>query len=238
MIAGLQKCGLIDTYQLVYYNSFKENQYKEIIIIKYRKTYKNLEMPINYALGKIYRLDCEGLTYIGSTSQPTLAQRLAGHRKDWFYESAKKNCSSKPLFDLGDPIITLIENYPCSNRDELHMRERYWYEQIQCINARKPYSSDEEKKINKAECDKKYRESHKEEKAKQDKEYREANIEHIKEVKKSITKKIKKYYLKNIIKIMNRTKINSYKSKKKGMKRIKIKSYSSVKNIEKLILNI
>eukprot|EP01040_Poterioochromonas_malhamensis_P000307 gene307-329_t len=39
-------------------------------------------MPVNYQLGKIYRIHCNvtNKDYYGSSAEPTLARRLAGHR--------------------------------------------------------------------------------------------------------------------------------------------------------------
>jgi hypothetical protein len=97
-------------------------------------------MPINYQLGKIYKIECNitGLVYVGSTCEPILARRLAGHLKS--YKCYLKNngktsyISSFEIIKNGDYDIILIEKCPCDNKDELHARERYHTNQIECVN--------------------------------------------------------------------------------------------------------
>ena len=91
-------------------------------------------MP-NYALGKVYKITGGGLTYIGSTCEPTLARRLAGHVGDY---KQGKNISSRIIIETGQYEITLIELYPCSSRDELRARERFHVEQNVCVNKNMP----------------------------------------------------------------------------------------------------
>ena len=82
----------------------------------------------DYSKGKIYRLDCLALSYVGITVN-TLKHRLGEHRRQ------SNRCSSKKLFGLGEPvIITLIEDFPCETLKELMVRERYWINQIKCVN--------------------------------------------------------------------------------------------------------
>ena len=82
-------------------------------------------MENKYSHGKIYRIWnlINDEFYIGSTAQE-LHKRWSDHRKD-----AKKINKKMKLFDemnkLGHEVfkIELVENYPCSSRDELHRRE-------------------------------------------------------------------------------------------------------------------
>ena len=94
---------------------------------------------MDYANGKIYRIICEetGRQYIGSTCS-TLTKRLSGHKR-------RKTCSCK---DFINPKIILIEDYPCERKDQLLMRERYWMENLECVNIRRSIISEEERKIN------------------------------------------------------------------------------------------
>jgi len=104
-------------------------------------------MP-NYLKGKIYKLICDDpeLVYYGSTTQKYLSKRLGQHRE--------LKCSSKEMFLYGNVKIILIENYPCSSRDELVARERWFIENNNCINKRvvgrttKEYRKDKAKERN------------------------------------------------------------------------------------------
>ncbi len=47
---------------------------------------------VNYQQGKIYKIEANGLKYIGSTCEPTLARRLAQHKgsyKSWLRGNKK-----------------------------------------------------------------------------------------------------------------------------------------------------
>lgn len=98
-------------------------------------------MP-NYQNGKIYRIDGNGLTYIGSTTEP-LNRRLNKHRG---YIKYNRYCSSSKTFGNGNETIKLIENYPCNNKKELIEREYYWYTQIINCNDISPKQQKNEKR--------------------------------------------------------------------------------------------
>ena len=83
---------------------------------------------VNYQLGKIYKIfdldtnEC----YIGSTCEPTLAQRLAKHVANHkaYTKGTGGHCTSYSIIEKDDYDsydILLIENYPCNSRDELHV---------------------------------------------------------------------------------------------------------------------
>ena len=106
---------------------------------------------VNYQNGKIYKIVCRitGEVYIGSTCEPTLARRLAGHRyncKSYGEINRKSYCSSFSIILRGDYYIELVENYPCSNNDELRKKEREWYDTMGSNNAQRPYISKDELK--------------------------------------------------------------------------------------------
>lgn len=107
---------------------------------------------VNYTLGKVYKIVCNvsGEIYIGSTTQPTLAMRLATHKQQ------TNTCKSKQIIARGDYSIILIENFPCNNRDELHSRERHYIDTNCCINKKKPLTALERETYSKD-----YRKSHK-----------------------------------------------------------------------------
>lgn len=97
-------------------------------------------MP-NYELGKIYKIVdyTNDNIYVGSTAEPTLARRLAGHRssyKFWLKGSTVK-ASRLTSFDIlknDNYNIVLLENWPCESKDQLCAREQIWMDQIDCIN--------------------------------------------------------------------------------------------------------
>ena len=94
-------------------------------------------MP-NYQLGKIYRIVCNttGLNYYGSTCEPTLARRLAGHRTAFkkFKEGKFGNLSSFKCLENENYEIVLVEIFPCNTKMDLHKRERFFIENNDCVN--------------------------------------------------------------------------------------------------------
>ena len=82
-------------------------------------------MP-DYSLGKIYAIRSANTdqVYIGSTVQP-LYKRFHVHKWDYnrYKETGKKGTRSFLIFKEGDAYIELVENYPCSDRNELNRRE-------------------------------------------------------------------------------------------------------------------
>ena len=94
-------------------------------------------MP-DYQLGKIYKIECNVTekVYIGSTCEPTLARRLSGHITDYnkYLKGTYHYVSSFDVLRNGNYDIVLIESYPCTSKDELHARERYHTNNIDCVN--------------------------------------------------------------------------------------------------------
>ncbi len=103
----------------------------------------------NYQLGKIYKLTGNGFIYYGSTCQP-LEKRLSCHRNHhlcylggkYHYVTSFKCFENNNL----DYVITLVENYPCNNQQELFTRERYFIENNECINKYIPTRTSEQYK--------------------------------------------------------------------------------------------
>jgi hypothetical protein len=90
-----------------------------------------------YQRGKIYKLVLNDLVYIGSTCQ-ALCARKAGHGseyKRWVNGKVNFN-TSYLLYDQGEPKIVLIENVPCSSKEELHAREQHWIDNTECVNKK------------------------------------------------------------------------------------------------------
>jgi len=109
---------------------------------------------VDYSKGKIYKIvvnntDEEYRPYIGSTTKEYLSQRFVSHKGDYSrYKNGKHHpISSFILFDkygIENCEIVLIENYPCTTKDELRARERYWFDNIENCNICKPALTDYE----------------------------------------------------------------------------------------------
>ena len=116
-------------------------------------------MP-DYQLGKIYKIECNvtGKVYIGSTCEPTLARRLAGHVGDYkrYLKGIYPYVSSFDVLQNGNYDIVLIESYPCNSKDELHARERYHTNNIEYVNKIKGQGMTNE--LGEKEYQKQYRE--------------------------------------------------------------------------------
>jgi len=98
-----------------------------------------------YTNGKIYKIESPNheKCYVGSTCTK-LCARLAKHKNSYkaFKEGKRKhNMASSEIIEAGDPFITLIENYPCNNKEELLKREREWFEKLDCVNIKYPLRS-------------------------------------------------------------------------------------------------
>ena len=119
---------------------------------------------IDYQQGKIYKIDCNvtGKVYIGSTCEPILARRLAGHVGNYrcYLNGTSNYVSSFDILQNEDYDIVLIESYPCNSKDELHARERYHTNNIDCVNKIKNQGMKNE--IGEKEYKKQYREKNKE----------------------------------------------------------------------------
>lgn len=125
---------------------------------------------MDYKNGKIYRLVYGDKQYVGSTTQP-LYKRRHEHKLAW--QRGDTRTTSSILFeeahkDNGEVEIVLIEEFPCTNRDQLRQRERHWFENIEggCINKRIPITTSQE---------------HKEKNRKRNTKYREANRQNIRQ---------------------------------------------------------
>lgn len=134
---------------------------------------------VNYQLGKIYKIVCNvtGNIYIGSTCEPTLARRLAGHRYSYkSYLNGKHDyVTSFKIIQNNDYDMVLIESYPCETKDQLHARERYYIESIECVNKNIPHSTPKESV-------KKYYENNKKQIQEYNKEYQKQYYQQNKEI--------------------------------------------------------
>ena len=107
-------------------------------------------MVSDYSKGKIYKIYNEGLEdicYIGSTIKE-LKERLNGH-KTKSNQTKSNQYASSILFEEGNnPIIELLENFPCENKSQLLERERYWMDKYpDVVNKNRPLLTIKEKKL-------------------------------------------------------------------------------------------
>jgi hypothetical protein len=148
-------------------------------------------MPVDYSLGKIYKIVGNGKIYVGSTCERLLCQRLAGHRREYrLYISEKgNNVTSFECISDPDCYIELLEVCPCSCKDELLKCEGKWIRDLECVNrivvgrTKKEYYEENKEAI--LEKCKAYREANPESTAERKKAYREANKEVILEKEKA-----------------------------------------------------
>jgi len=106
--------------------------------------------------GLIYEIVCNETQerYIGSTFQPTVARRISKHR-----DKSSRQCSSMQIIERDNYSYGLLETVNVNSRDELRMKEREWFDKLECINKNRPFRSEEEKQ----KFYKEYNDSHKEE---------------------------------------------------------------------------
>jgi len=184
-----------------------------------------------YLNGKIYKIVCNktNLVYIGSTVEKYLCNRLKGHRKHYneFLNGKNHYTSSFKILENGDYYIELVESYPCNSKDELLVRERYYFDNIECVNKFKPLITDDEKK----EYRKEYRQVHKEKMKEYLKKYYKEHDGEIKEKQKKnyqnnkeeIKEQVKQYYEDNKEKINEHKKQHYQTNKEKISENKKIK---------------
>ena len=186
---------------------------------------------VNYNNSKIYKLVCDdvNLVYYGSTTQ-RLSQRLYTHK------SRHNKCSSKKLFDVGNVKIILVEKYPCSDKQEMESRERYYIENNKCVNQVIPTRTRNEwLKDNKNYYKQKSQEyyyKHRQQICKTE-EYKQKKQEYYYKNQETILEKQKETYNNNKEKfkqkqrewyVKNKEKINEKRRMKRKQERDKIKS--------------
>jgi hypothetical protein len=130
-----------------------------------------------YVRGKIYKIICNttGLVYIGSTCKPRLCQRLASHVSNYksFIAGNYHYVTSFKIIENGDYQILLLEEYPCSSKDQLKVVEaKHIRELDSCVNKNIPGRTMKE-----------YNEDNKDHLKEYRREYREANKDNIKKNK-------------------------------------------------------
>ena len=91
--------------------------------------------------GKIYRIDCAGKFYYGSTCAD-LDLRLAQHRINAEIHPNRKIYAHINAAGWPHAQISLVEDYPCASRTALIQRENFYVRQYindaNCLNVQRP----------------------------------------------------------------------------------------------------
>jgi predicted GIY-YIG superfamily endonuclease len=129
-------------------------------------------MP-DYQQSKIYMIRSESanLTYYGSTTSP-LSHRMGQHRETKKrHENGKYHyVTSFKVMEHNDYQITLVEKYPCNDKEELNARERWYIANNECVN-----------KVHPGRTHREYHEDNRETILEKKKIYREENLDKIRE---------------------------------------------------------
>ena len=154
-------------------------------------------MP-DYSKSKIYKIVCNetGETYYGSTTV-LLSQRIGKHR-------LYTGCSSWCIIERGNYDYSLIEEFPCESKEQLHKRERWYIENNDCVNVRVEGRTQKE-----------YQNANKEKIQERKKQYYQANKEKIQEYYQANKEQTKQYYQANKEKIQEYREANKEKIKEK-----------------------
>lgn len=93
-------------------------------------------MPVDYSLGKIYKIVGNGKVYVGSTCERLLCMRFSQHRRNYNKWLNGKDHYVTSFECLEDPEckIELLEMCPCSTKDELRKCEGKWIRDLDCVN--------------------------------------------------------------------------------------------------------
>ena len=149
-------------------------------------------------IGFVYKITDNtcGSVYYGSTIT-TISRRMVQHRSDYKRWVGGKGggCKSFDIIKNEDYSCSHVEQVEFENKMELHMRERWYIENNECINKLIPARSQDEKIENQKvyydknkeqilEKKKEYYERNKEQICEQRKQYRQRNKERIREYKK------------------------------------------------------
>ena len=178
-----------------------------------------------YQNSKVYKIISNSnpdLVYYGST-YCKLSNRLAKHKSSYklYLKRNLKYMTSFLLVKLDDCKIILVEKYPCIDKEELRMRERFYIENNPCVNKNIPSRT-------RKEYSKIYRENNIEKEKERHKKYRENNIEKEKEYSKiyrednreKLKENSRRYYENNREKERERSK-NYYENNKEKLNKKK-----------------
>jgi hypothetical protein len=114
----------------------------------------------DYSQGKIYRICLPGMEefcYVGSTYQ-NLNERLWDHKYSATSDKVHYKFASCIFFtEDNEPIIELLEEFPCETKQELLAREKIWCDKYpDRVNKNPPILTEEERLIRSREISLKY----------------------------------------------------------------------------------
>ena len=155
----------------------------------------------DYLHGKIYKLVSNQTNdiYIGSTKS-SLATRFACHK--YSYKKGERITASH-LLQYDDVRIELLEDYPTTSQYFLHLRERYWIQELKCVNfilpTRTKQEYEEDRAVNKEQLNNNEEDNstkpllQRRTKQEYGKEYREINKERLKKYREDNSAVAKQY---------------------------------------------
>ena len=164
-------------------------------------------MP-NYQDAKIYKIvnPENNLVYYGSTTYKNLNCRFSQHKQIF------NSCSSRYLFIEGTQYIELLENFPCENKKELELKERWYIENNECVNQYIPGRNRQERYESTVEERKVYYQKNKT-------KIMEQHKKNYMLTKEKVLKKKQKYYEENKKVILEKQKIQYENNKERINKR-------------------
>lgn len=139
----------------------------------------------DYNKTKIYYIAVGDDCYYGHTTM-SLAKRRNCHQGDFVAKPHRKIYKAMREAGMDQYNITLVhvEDYPCANRYEATLREKYWKNRGGTLNQIEPVVTPEERKRNRTEQSRRHRERDPEATAIYQRAYRKAHKDHIKANKK------------------------------------------------------
>jgi hypothetical protein len=170
-------------------------------------------MP-KYENAVIYKLCCKDPSikdeYYGHTTNKT--KRKQGHKDECYNENRKGH--NLPVYQFiranggfNNWSMIVVEEYPCENKNQAELRERYWIETQQAtLNKNIPTRTSQEYNQEHKEEHKQYYQEHKEERTQYLKQYYQEHKEELvekqkqynREHKEEISERSKQYYEENI----------------------------------------
>ena len=90
--------------------------------------------------GIVYEIVCNitGERYIGSTTSKYLSSRISHHRHQ------QSTCCSKEIINRNNYCYNILETIIINNIKELRIKEREWFDKLDCINIKPPYVTESE----------------------------------------------------------------------------------------------
>jgi len=185
---------------------------------------------MDYKNSVIYKICCKDSSikdcYVGSscshTSRKSAHKSACNNKKDKAYNlPVYRYIRDNGNWENWD--FVLLEAYPCENKNQLVIRERYWFEKLGAkLNSFYPQISKEERK----EYMKEYRKNWEEENKEQRKEYKKY---HYAKNKVEIKERKKKHYEENKVEIIEKQKEYNRKKNEKISEKVECECGSVVR---------